>query len=98
MNKIEHLLLCLAEEAGEVVQAAGKAGRFGLNDQPSPDKLSNNEYIVREVNDVLAILELLKEEGVDLQGIGRHLDIQLKKEKNEKNDDLFTNLWHTSTK
>lgn len=81
MNIVEHLLLCLAEEAGEVAQAAGKAGRFGMYDAPPSGGLQNNEYIVCEVNDVLAILELLQQYGVYLSGVGNRSAINEKKRK-----------------
>ena len=81
MNKIEHLLLCVAEEGGEITQAAGKAGRFGLSDSPPNGGLPNNEYLVREVNDLLGVLELLQEHGVPLPGIGDREMIEAKKAK-----------------
>lgn len=31
MNKVEHLLTCLAEECGELANEALKAMRFGVN-------------------------------------------------------------------
>jgi hypothetical protein len=81
MNVIEHLLTCAAEESAEVGQAAGKALRFGLRDSPPSGGLPNNLYIVRETNDLLAILEMLQEQGVDLPGIGNRDAINEKKEK-----------------
>lgn len=63
MNRTEHLLVCLAEECAEVGQAVGKALRFGLTDNPPGGGLRNDEYIVRELHDVFAILELLTECG-----------------------------------
>ena len=82
MNKIEHLLMCVAEEAGEVAQAAGKSGRFGVTDShPKRDMVPNNEYLVKEVNDLLAVLEMLIESGVPLHGIGNREDIEAKKHK-----------------
>lgn len=33
MNATEHLLVCLAEECGEVAKECSKALRFGLDDQ-----------------------------------------------------------------
>jgi len=81
MDVIEHLIMCLAEEAGEIVQAAGKTGRFGPSDKPPGGGLPNNEYIVAEVNDLLSVLELLQEEGMSLPGIGNRTAIDKKKEK-----------------
>ncbi len=81
MNKTEHLLTCLAEECAEVGQAAAKALRFGIGDMPPNGGLPNNEYIVREVNDVLAIIELLIDHGLKLDGIGDQVSIDEKKAK-----------------
>lgn len=81
MNRIEHLLTCVSEEAGEVTQAACKAGRFGLTDHPPGGGLQNADYMVRELNDLLAIFEMLQEEGVPLKGIGDRQAIFEKKAK-----------------
>ena len=81
MNRTEHLLVCLAEECAEVGQAASKALRFGLTDQPPGGGLRNNEYIVRELNDVLAIVEMLGEHGVELIGMFDRVAIDAKKAK-----------------
>lgn len=82
MNAIEYLLTCLAEEAGEVVQAACKAGRFGVTDaHPDRNLLPNNEYIVRELNDQLAVVEMLRDAGVPLPGIGDRAAINAKKQR-----------------
>lgn len=64
MNKTEHLLVCLAEECAEVQQAVTKALRFGLTDGRPQSTATNAEDISAEFSDVLAIIELLEEEGV----------------------------------
>lgn len=81
MNKTEHLLTCLAEECAEVGQAAAKALRFGVDGMSPNGGLPNKEYIVREVNDVLAIIELLIDHGLKLDGIGDQIAIDEKKAK-----------------
>lgn len=81
MNTKEHLLVCLAEECAEVAQAVGKALRFGLYDTPPKGGLANNDYLVREFNDVLAIIELLQANGANLDGIGCRAAIDEKKAK-----------------
>lgn len=61
MNETEHLLSCLAEEAGEIVQAVGKAQRFGLNDT-CPDKedaQTNACNIAAEIAHLKAIANML---------------------------------------
>lgn len=61
MNKIEHLLQCLAEEAGEIVQASMKCTRFAL-DGHYPDGRRNSDVVKLEVNDLIGVMELLQEE------------------------------------
>lgn len=63
MNRKEQLLTILIEECGEVIQAATKALRFGLDDyykQP-PD---NKEKISAEMADVMGTFFLLIKEGI----------------------------------
>jgi len=63
MTESEHLLTCLAEEAGEIVQACAKALRFGLDDgYPGTDR-TNAGDISKECTDLMAVLELLHEHG-----------------------------------
>lgn len=63
MNKTEHLLACLAEEAAEIGQAVGKALRFGLKDgYPGTDR-TNEQDIANEVCDLAAIVEMLVDCG-----------------------------------
>lgn len=64
MNRKEHLLTCLAEECAEVAQACCKALRFGIDDKGPGHTLTNAQYISREVNDVIALVEMLEEEGL----------------------------------
>ena len=59
MKKTEHLLACLAEEAGEVVQACGKALRFGLEAGHPASIATNEDDIVNEINDMMAVANLL---------------------------------------
>lgn len=63
MTKIEHLLTCLAEECMETAQRASKAIRFGINEIQSGQPLDNSDRIVLELNDILAVAELLAEEN-----------------------------------
>ena len=59
MNKTEHLLVCLAEEAAELQQAVSKALRFGLSDGYPESATTNRHDIEREFIDLLAVMELL---------------------------------------
>jgi len=70
MNITEHLIAIVMEECAEIAQAASKMLRFGLDDgYPGSDR-TNRDDLVREVNDLLGVLELLEEYGIKLPGIG----------------------------
>lgn len=65
MNRLEHLMTILTEECAEVQQAVTKAMRFGLNE--GRDITTTNAQRLRaEVNDVIAMVEMLEAEGIDL--------------------------------
>ena len=84
MNRKEYLLTLVMEECAEVAQRASKAMRFGLNEvQPGTEEETNANRLIYEFNDLMAVMELLREEG----HIDKVIDskaIQLKKEKLEK--------------
>lgn len=65
MNRLEHLMTILNEECAEIVQATTKALRFGL-DEGRDIQGTNVERMRKEVNDLLAMVEMLEKEGVDL--------------------------------
>lgn len=83
MNKIEYLLTCAAEEGGEISQAAAKCARFGLDDtHPKNENVPNIKLFIKEVNDLLGVVELLQEcEIPELLELGNRKDIEAKKEK-----------------
>ncbi|MDD5006585.1 MAG: hypothetical protein PHS33_08830 [Candidatus Omnitrophica bacterium] len=60
MNLKEHLLQTLQEECAEVIQAASKINRFGEKGT-YPDGTGNIEKLEQEYNDLIAVVELLKE-------------------------------------
>jgi len=65
MTKQEHLLVMLAEECAEVSQRATKALRFGLTDIKGSEPnqpYTNQERLFMEINDLLAVLDLLFED------------------------------------
>lgn len=62
MNKTEHLLTCLIEECAEIQHAASKALRFGLSDNYKDSTPAQN--ISCECCDLVAVIELLEEEGI----------------------------------
>ena len=59
MNQIEHLLFKLAEECAEVTQEASKAAIFGMDEVMPGQSLSNRERVVKELNDLYAVVEML---------------------------------------
>lgn len=63
MNKQEHLISRLAEEAIEVAKECLKANSFGIDDQYK-GMPPIRKKIVAELNDLFAVVEMLQEEGV----------------------------------
>ena len=64
LNKVQYLLTILQEELAETTQRASKIIRFGQDDVQKDHTETNAERLVYEFNDVLAIMELLQQEGV----------------------------------
>lgn len=64
MNTIEYLLICMSEECIEISHDIHKSLRFGLDDTYNGDK-TNTQHIVQELCDLMGVIELLAEEGVD---------------------------------
>jgi NTP pyrophosphatase (non-canonical NTP hydrolase) len=64
VNYKEHLLTCLIEEAAEIQQAATKALRFGLQDGYPGSNTTNAQDIAREINDLIAVIDLCRENGI----------------------------------
>lgn len=86
MNRREHILSAISEEAGEVVQAVGKCLRFGMIDEnPNNGYVSNGDQLIQEVNDLIALVELLGEyHYFDTSKLGLPSAITAKKEKYHK--------------
>lgn len=58
MNRAEHLLSIVAEEAVEVAQRATKALRFGVDEVQPGQRYTNWERIESEFHDLIAVLEM----------------------------------------
>jgi hypothetical protein len=63
----EYLLVVLAEEAAEVQKKALKCLRFGINYSEVEGHQSNLDKLETEWNELVAIVEMLNEEGVKLR-------------------------------
>lgn len=81
MNTIEHLLMCVNEECGEIIQDSSKILRFGFTDINPKTLTDNRTNFIKEINDLISVLELLQEEGVQLHGLFNREDIEAKKKK-----------------
>lgn len=64
MNREEHLLTCLGEEAAEVAQRVSKALRFGLREVQKGQPKTNRERIIEEIKDFIAVAESLYRLGI----------------------------------
>ena len=80
MNRKEEVLTILAEECGELIQAAIKVIRFGADECPPNSEEPNKTQLEREMGDVLAMMRLADEEvGLDLDRIIGFADAKLVK-------------------
>jgi NTP pyrophosphatase (non-canonical NTP hydrolase) len=81
MKISEYLLICLQEEAAEVIKAASKCQRFGLEDA-HPDRGVSNLYELQvEINDLFVIISLLNKEGFELYHEEKMMSIKQEKMK-----------------
>ena len=66
-DKIQQILDILQEECAEVIQNISKCRRFGLHNEYLNGSGTQQEQLAKEIGDVLAMVELLKEHGVVTQ-------------------------------
>lgn len=66
MTKQQYLLAKLMEEAGEIVLAASKSLTFGIDEIKPGQDLTNKTRLKSEIEDLIIIIYLLKENGIDL--------------------------------
>ena len=83
MNRQEHLLLILEEECIETAQRVSKALRFSLEEVQPGQELSNADRLIYEFNDIVAMMEMLHDEGL-IKDFHDPLAIIKKKSKVEK--------------
>ena len=65
-DKLRETLDILQEEAAEVIQAASKVKRFGLDNWHKSGCLQR-ENLTHEIGDILTMIDLLVEQGVIVQ-------------------------------
>jgi len=63
-NKINEILDILQEECAEVIQAVSKCRRFGIDNVYLNGEGTQREQLVKEVGDVVAMIDLLYNHGV----------------------------------
>lgn len=64
MNRQELLLVQLSEECSEVAQNISKALRFGTDEVYHKLTLTNSQRVTQEMQDLIAVFELLVEEDI----------------------------------
>jgi len=62
-DKQWEMLNILQEECAEVIQAVSKIRRFGLKDKHG-NKKTNQEELIQELGDVVAMMKLLHDSGL----------------------------------
>jgi len=63
-NRVRETLLILQEECAEVTQAVSKCFRFGLDNFKPGKPATNAEHLEVEIGDVLAMIDILVEQGI----------------------------------
>jgi NTP pyrophosphatase (non-canonical NTP hydrolase) len=63
-TQIQEILDILQEECAEVIQNVSKCRRFGLDTEYLKGSGTQRDQLAKEIGDVLAMIDLLKERGV----------------------------------
>lgn len=66
----EECLNILQEECAEVIQAASKIKRFGINNRKDGEELNNLQNLEMELGDVLAMIDLCRDAGIGITAEG----------------------------
>lgn len=66
MDRNEHLICILGEEASEIIKDCSKSLRFGLDDSDvlDPSGPTNRERLINELNDLAGSVEMLIDAGI----------------------------------
>ena len=93
MNKLQHLLVKLAEEGSEIAQIALKTSQFGPDERMPGQPHSNFDRCHQELDDLKAIIEMLNEnENYNFNYSPSRDRIEAKKTKVEKYRDYSIHL------
>lgn len=88
MNRQEHLLTILIEECQELAKEAAKALRFGPLDRKTmnpgvintdPNEPTNADKMEKEYNDLLAVVDMLREENPDIFRLNERAPLMFEK-------------------
>ena len=83
MNYEQMLFTNLSEECAEAIQACSKIIRFGIDSDFTG--ISNRDQLTKELNDIMAVIELLRIKGVyDYSASDNKEEIELAINKIEK--------------
>ena len=63
-NRVHEIMNIASEECAEVIQAISKCHRFGLHNYKPGKPLTNAQHLEVELGDLLAMVDLLKLEGI----------------------------------
>ena len=63
-NKIQETLDILQEECAELIVEVSKCRRFGLDSMHDRTQISHNEMLTNEIGDVLAMIDILVDQGL----------------------------------
>jgi NTP pyrophosphatase (non-canonical NTP hydrolase) len=83
MNKEQHMFLKLSEEAIEIAHMVSKIMQFGMFEAQIGDTLHNTERLHKEMDDYMAVVEILNEQ-YGLNYSPNRENIEAKKAKLEK--------------
>ena len=92
-ERVEEALGILQEECGEVIVEVSKCRRFGLDSTHYKTGLLHSKMLEMEVGDVLAMVDILLDQGV-LSRSGLDQAIAAKKEKLKQ----WSNIYETQSK
>ena len=63
-SKVKEVMDILQEECAEVIQAVSKISRFGMDNHKFGEVQTNLEHLEEELGDVLAMIDILLEQGI----------------------------------